>query len=285
MHKLLSKSTNGLYYKAEYSLFTCVDDIVLIGDSRMESNLIPDIIEEKTDLTCWNAGSAGQEYPYFNCIQEALLARYTPKTVFINIESNAIQQSIRYKKVSYLRPYYSRSEAVRFALNKKSPFERFFMISQLYSFNSAFHKLLSPVLFPDVNSSKEFKGWKPRQKPLQLSYEKPIVHADFIDPINEVTKNSYITMIENYLNHGTEVVLIISPEEYNRLISTSLTISFFREYCKKKGIMFLDYSSNPTFVCNIEMFSDMFHLNREGANAFTNTVMADYLDSMISGIE
>ena len=72
------------------------------------------------------------------------------------------------------------------------------------------------------------------------------------------------------------MLLVISPEFIPTDFYSSPSYKKIKELSDKYGLSIMDYSKNPQFLFNKELFSDMLHLNDNGAKLFSN-ILCDSL--------
>lgn len=265
-----NNSSDGRYYKAQYSLERCKADIVIFGASRAEVNIVPSIFEDSMKMICWNTGRGGQSLPFWLCMEKGILIRYTPKIAVIDIEPEflSFDLSYFYEPVGFLRPFYRSHKEIRFILNNISLFEHFFVYSSLYTYNSSYYYLIRPYLFKNLDGKNTDKGWKPLIGQMTLSTPKPISINTF-RKLNNETILLFNEFISNLSTKGCKVFVVISPR-YNENVRNTSTIEYIKNM---KNAFLCDFEDNKLFIENGRFYRDPDHLNVEGAIKFSNLLV------------
>ncbi|MCB0749511.1 MAG: hypothetical protein KDC90_18780 [Ignavibacteriae bacterium] len=263
-------SPDGRYYKANYSLSECDEDIIIFGSSRAETNYAPFVFEDSLKLSTWNTGRGGQSLPFWYAMELGILDDNIPKIAVVNIESDFLSgdMSDSYQRAGFLRPYYFKHDEIHPVIDKISKSEKYLMFSNLYAFNSSFYYLLRPFLLKGLDGEKELKGWKTRNGVIKKSNNDYMVYNPNQTSLNKDAIKLFNKFIYNLTDIGCDVYIVISPN-YKTLIDYSPTIEYVSHM---KGVTFLDYSNNKHFVDNHLYYKDHSHLNIEGAIEFSKHI-------------
>ena len=269
LRKVLESSPDGRYFKADYSLNKCNEDIIILGSSRAETNYAPFVFKESLKMSCWNTGRGGQTLPFWCAMEKGILARYTPKIVVVNVESEFLSENLKegFERAGFLRPFYYENSEIRPIVNRISSFEKFYLFSNIYAYNSSFYYLLRPYVLEDLDGRKEDNGWKAREN--MIHTEK--IELDILNSsrsINQETRELFEEFISDLKKSGSKVFVVISPD-YGKLAVSTSTIEFIT---KMNGITVLNFANNPGFSGNAKYFSDENHLNVEGAVKYSELV-------------
>lgn len=177
----LKNSPDGRFYKIQYTLKECEEDIIIYGSSRAESNYVPRIFEESLGLTCWNSGRGGQSLPFMYAMNEGVTNRHSPKIAIINVEDIFLEYteeeySFFDRAAGILRPFYIKHPAVRSIVDRNSYAEPFLNYSKLYAYNSSYYYLFRPYAIEGLDGKLEDDGWKPKHGKLKdENYEQRVV--------------------------------------------------------------------------------------------------------------
>ena len=261
------KSPDGRYYKVQYSLEKGNEDIVIFGASRAEVDLVPYIFEDSLKLTCWNAGRGNQTLPFWICMQQGILNRYTPKIAIVDIPAEYLSKELVFEPAGLLRPFYSDHKEIRPILNKISFFERYFIYSNLYAYNSSFYYLLRPYLLKGLDGKREDKGWKPLSGQMFNSASDQIT-LNSNNSLNKETLQLFNEFVSNFTKKGCKVFFVISPKFSENIVSTS-TIEYLKTM---RDITLVNYDHNKLFTEDYHYYRDPDHLNTEGAIKFTKII-------------
>jgi pyruvate-formate lyase-activating enzyme len=85
----------------------------------------------------------------------------------------------------------------------------------------------------------------------------------------------YKTLIRKAVSSNVEVILVISPQFYNKDHEQSSLLKDFKDFLKQNSIRVLDYSQRTQFIENRDLFHDIRHLNHAGAKIFTRLLTQD----------
>jgi hypothetical protein len=263
------RSPDGRYYKIQYSLEECKEDIVIFGASRAEVNLVPRVFEDSLVMTCWNTGRGNQTLPFWMCMEEGILNRYTPKMAIIDLEPEYLSTDLNgtFVTAGLLRPFYRKHKEIRPVLNKISALEKYLNISRLYSYNSSYYYLLRPFIFRGLDGKREDKGWKPRSGEMgQVTTN--TVSLNTSKELNIETVKLFNEFVSKLSTRGCKVFIVVSPRFKENIVSTS-TI----EYLKKMGnVTIFSLEDNKIFTEDSIFYRDPDHLNIQGALKFSGLV-------------
>lgn len=269
---LRDHSPDGRYYKTKYSLEACNEEVVVIGSSRGEINYVSQIIEDSLGLPCWNASRGGQGTPYFRAIQEGILARYTPKVVILNIDDNDLETPPNYEHAGVLRPFYQSHPEIRPILDQTSRYECLLLRSRLYAYNSSFYYLIRPYFIQGLDGKTSDKGWKPRLDKMEAEIGGAIEPEPEKMPLDPEAVALFDTLINKFQQRGCKVFMAVSPN-FGRSVGASSSIEYLRKTSRERGIPLFVHSNDTAFITRPEYFVDPEHLNVEGAQLYTRTLI------------
>ena len=261
----------GRQYRSFYTIEETKADILILGPSQAYNNYVPDIFETRLKQTCYNSGTNGQFILYEYAVLKAVLNRYTPKLIFLNIiPGEFFAEKDTYDRLSFLLPLYKRDTAVQSVVDLKGPYEKFKLWSSIYPFNS----LLGLLAASNTDSYKRGyaveKGYQAEtdiwDKPLKTTSPVPY-------PLDTIKINIFKSFIDDCQHAGTKLVVICSPSFIN-FKSRDLTILTAEKIAKEKDVLFLDFTNDTFFLNRPYLFNDPYHLNRKGSQEFTN-LLAD----------
>lgn len=269
--KITDKVQDGRYYKAKYALEKTSEEILIFGSSLGETNYISKIFEDSLGMTCYNVSRGNQLLPFFNCIKEATLRRYTPRYVILDIHPSLVAAEPDYAIAGeILKPFYRSHQEIQPILNKQSKTAFIVNLSNLYCYNSSYFYLLRPLLKKGLDGKEEDKGWKPRYGITDKTSD--ILMQSQVE-INMNAIKAFFSFTDSLMKAGTQLIFCASPF-YNRMGETPSTL-IIKEYAKQHNIPYFDYSNTIELVTNHAYFRDPNHLNDKGAMAFTNLIVKD----------
>lgn len=260
-------SPDGRYFKAGYSLNNCNADIVIFGASGAENDYVPFIIEDSLKMTCWNTGRGGQGFPFMICMEQGILKRYVPRIAILDMDAEYLSRTSpdSYDRVGFLRPFYHDHTEIQPVLNRISPFEKYYINSSLYAYNSSYYYLLRPYFFKGIDGKNGDKGWKPRYgKMLKPSTEPVTINTN--KKLNTETVALFNEFVSDLADKGCKVFVVMSPL-YNQNVKNTSTIEYIRGM-KKASLIRIE--NTECITENSDFFRDEGHLNVEGATLFTS---------------
>lgn len=279
LNEVIKQSPDGRYYKANYSLKTSNEDAIIFGSSRAETNYTPSVFEDSLNLSCWNTGRGGQGLPFWYAMQKGILSRYTPKIVVVNIERDFLSVDLEkssYERAGFLRPFYYSHPEIRTLVNNISPYERFFLTSKIYAFNSSFYYLFRPYMVKGIDGNKDDKGWKTSNE-VMVKSNNGIQKIKTNFKINENTLKLFKNFTDDLLSKNCKVFLVISPN-YGFSVESTSTIHYIKTM---KNITVLDHSNDYMFVNNNSYYKDFEHLNTDGAIKYSKIISSEILNIII----
>lgn len=268
---------SGRQYRAHYTIEKTNADVLIFGSSRAYNHYRPDILEKKLDESCYNTGSPGQFILYHYATLKAVLKRYTPKLIILDLMPMDLATETgaenSYERLSFLHPYYMEHKEMRSVIDLKSKYEKFKLFSSIYPYNSTMvytvAGYLNPPKFQALNKTDKgyqasFEIWKQPSKQVPPNPNPP--------PIDTVKANAFKFFIEECKKAGSELVVVCSPRLDSYMEEFSLTLA--KNIAREKGIKFIDFTNDSFFVKHPEYFAyDPTHLNHDGAGIFTERLV------------
>ena len=248
------------------------EDILIMGSSRASHHYVPDIITERTGMSCFNAGQDGNgivlQYGRWKMISE----RYTPKMIIYDISNGfdlLINDNMAY--IDGLKPF-SDDKAVWKYVSSLFPLESIKLLSKMYRYNYKFLELIFDCI--KKKNFKETAGYIPldgriredvAEKKLKLPKKQSMDY-------DNIKYNLLELFLVEAKERGTQVVFVISPSwasgEYQLVAYSKIC-----DLAERHGIPF--YSFVDSDICfNPTYFKDSSHLNDEGARAFTEELIS-----------
>ncbi len=272
---------SGKYSRITYSLEKTQDSILIFGSSHALNHYIPAIIEDSLKISCYNAGIQGQGILMFSTIQKIILQRHTPKVTILNIDPEFLQEyKQRYDLLSDIEPYYFlHNKTIGNVLKYKSNFEKNKLLSKLYQYNSTIVHIIKYWLYPQSS----YKGFHP------LTGIVPISRIEMHNKTNEKElkiDTVFVNKFKNFINTSiaakTKLVFIVSPVIYKSNLMENNSFSLIKRITDSYNIPMLNYHNDSLFIGKTELFKDLSHLNKKGAELFTRHLSHD-LKSLLNG--
>jgi len=267
----------GRQYRAYYTIEKTNADILIFGSSRAFNHYRPDVFEARLKQTCYNSGSPGQFLLYDYATLKAILKRYTPKLIILDLmpESLAVENhnSNTYDRLSFLLPYYKQHEEMRPVLDLKGQNEKLKLLSSTYPFNSS-------VIYTTAGFLKleKFKQLNATDRGYQASYavwDKPgrVIPPGQPVSLDSVKINVYTRFIDECRDAGAKLIIVCSPR-LNIYEEESLSFREEKNIAREKNVKFIDFTNDSFFVKHPQVFAyDPTHLNHDGAGIFCNRLV------------
>jgi hypothetical protein len=265
------KQESGLQYRTTYSMEHTNEDVLIFGASRANHHYHPDVFEKRLNMSYYNVGRDGNPVFYHYAVLKCILKRYTPKIIvmdFTGEEFRKDQQS--YDRMASLLPYYKKHPEIRSIIELRSPYEKIKLLSSIYPYNSA----MFTIAVGNAEFNKKRRGDIKGYVPLTGVWNEPII-TDNTQSHYEVDSNkvnAYTSFIKDCINAGTRLYIVCSPY-YFKTTQTDISFALARDIAEKNKIPFFNFFKDSAFTSNHTLFSDMVHLNDDGARVFSNKVI------------
>ena len=279
----------GQFSQTTYAIDSSRQDIMIFGSSRAVRDYSSPMIAKGSGLSCYNSGRDGMMIPYSSAVEQVTLERHKPKLIILDIAPRELSKdNSKYEKLSILLPYCSEHREFLSYVDKISPFEPLKLFSKTYPYNSSLFILGMNALFPK-SVKKDSSGYLPLDDSMTKAemndYQSAMqARAAKTRLKKEVAEEKAITYYRQFLdrakNDNVKTLVIIAPTILkdpfyldNQSVEKRLIVDMAREY---PNVIFLDFSSDPRFNYHPEKFADMFHLNKQGSEEYSN-ILAQYI--------
>lgn len=242
-------------------------DVLIFGSSKAQNQYDPEILEDTLGMSVFNCGSHGMGMIYHYGRWKIISQRYIPKVVvfemlpivdFMIRDDNSIF-------INPLRPYYGKVEGVDSIFWKVDPTEKYKMLSKTYQY----HTIL------DYLSCYRTEGW------LKNGYGRPdnsklnpntVKYSDFTYELDSV-KWYFAEKFVREVSAKTQLVMVSSPMYSFHDDHGGLTK--IKDLCQRYGIRVIDHFCDTAFVDNPDLYIDMAHLNRDGAEKWSKLIASE----------
>jgi hypothetical protein len=251
-------------------------DVIILGSGRAHAHYVPDIMEKKLGLTCFNTGMDGNYLPNNYAVYRSIINRYTPKIILLDIRNlnELFVGSGGYEQISTLLPYYKDNEEIRSIIALKSKHERIKLISKIYPFNSSLLIIIKGLLGEEDIS--ELKGYRPFHGNLTGV---TIPHKEEVNKEKDFEKIEILEAIASECK-ALNVRLVFIQSPLYTLVEQGEGVTLINEIAGKYDTEFWDYINDTTFL-KPEYFRDIEHMNDLGAREFTKEIAARISDLLI----
>lgn len=282
------------YAWGEYSIWNDIYDgninseIVVYGGSNAWRHIDPQLLEKSFGLSAYNLGIDGHAF-WLQYLRHKAFLKFNqkPKHIILTINSRCLQKSEELYNAEQFLPYMLVNKDI---INYTSSYRGFTefdyylpLVRYVGNKNSVLQSIENSILFPktipkrkngyqglEQNWNNDFKSAKKKISSFKAEVD-PEVFTLFNDFLIECKEKNI------------KVILVHTPEHIegqNFVQNRKEVITLFKNLSDKHEIPFLDYSNN--IICTKkEYFYNASHLNKRGAELFTNMLIKDLKESRI----
>ena len=263
-------------------------EIVIYGSSRAWRHIDPELLENKFNLSAYNLGIDGHNFWLQHLRHKTLLKHNKkPKYIIMAIDIWSFQKSTELYNAEQFLPYmflnkdiidYTKSYKGFTILDYYLP-----LIRYVGNKKAVLQSIENSIFFPRTKSKRKkgYQGWggvwnndlnnaKQTMKQYEAKLDPKLV--DLFDTFLVECKEKEI-----------EVILVYTPEylEGQSFVKNRTEIiTLFENFSEIHKVPFLDYSGNE--ICTKkEYFYNASHLNKTGAELFTNILINDLSEKRI----
>ena len=249
-------------YKISYSNETVQDPLLFFGSSRCMHHYVPAIFEKELGIKCFNTADWGIKNIYYHYgLLGNILSRYTPKTIVFEIHPCdwLATPFSGVERASSLAPYCGMSDVCDEMLKLSGKYWPC-QLSWVYRYTGSLPNLLTGKL---GSMDRSLKGWKPMDGIMDTT---GVVAEEYPFPVD----TARVTLLERFINdckkNNIQLIITFSPMY---VCSKEDVLKFPRELAQKHQLTFIDHYRDSDFVGHPELFYDFGHLNRKGAELFS----------------
>ena len=263
------RQKRGPLYRTTYAIDSTRADMLIYGSSRAIHHFVPEVFEEKLHTTFNNCGRDGCNLIYSIAIMSALLNRFTPKHIVIELNPNEFAVSEE-GKLSPLLPYHNDPTIYSF-LKYNSKLERVKLLSKMYPYNS----MLFHIIAGDLSlAPPDDKGYIALSGNMDY-YPMPVYKQTAID-YNRI--KLFDQLLSKLKLKRIQTTIVISPI-YSSFAEPDIEVLEIKKLVSKyDNVRFFNYENDPDFA-HYNLFKDGSHLNEIGANKFSE----DLANKLIAG--
>lgn len=278
-NQLFKSQETGKYARSTYVIDKSNDDVLIFGSSHAIRHYVPSVIEDKTGLSCYNAGAEGQQLLYQTALLQMVLKRTTPKFVVLNIDEHWLYESdVAYSRLNDLNPYYgNNSEILRPKFEQKSLFVPIKMVFNAFQENSTLVHIVRYFFAPQYDQN----GYKPLYGKMKGASDKKPNNETLSESIDPFLVENLKLFIATAKEKNVKLLFITSPYPEKNDYSNNKSFQLIKQIGRENQVPFYDYLNDERFVGNYEMFNDPTHINHDAAVFFTGLV-ADHISEELS---
>ena len=263
---------SGVIYESNQSFTKTKSDILIFGSSRANHHYNPKIIEDETNMTCYNTGRDGYFLPFYQtALLHSVLNRYIPEKIILDFSGSLSYSQKDLDRLSVLMPYYENNKEIGYIIKLKSRFEALKIYSKTYRFNSMLASIIKGSFYQ--KNTNKYNGFKP----LLGQIDPEIIYSDNVKQSSLYVNKDKILILEEFFRlckkNNIELHVVYSPV-FEKLSSThDESLELIKSLSDKYSFEFIDFSADNEFLGKNHLFKHRDHLNNIGANMFTKKLM------------
>lgn len=262
-------------------------ELLVIGSSRARHHVDPDVLGARLHLHGYNAGANGQDFLYSLMFLDLWRPRHpAPKLIVMTLDPTTLLHREDEVQGTNVASYYrDQSQIVREFQDLRGPLERWKQLSALYRLNGKILPVLKNALLEDQPIGNGFVGLPGQLQsapvtPTDLQKER----AEAVEPPWDLKMRYLNQLILHCRAEGTRLVLVHPPRLQPDLSSAELWHAHIQKLLSPwPEVRFLDYTTPPlqrSLVSDPALFADPAHLNRAGAQIFSQLLADDLTRTM-----
>ena len=263
-------------------------EIVIYGSSRAWRHIDPEFLENKFSLPTYNLGIDGHNFWLQHLRHKTLLKNNKkPRYIIMSIDIWSFQKSTELYNAEQFLPYMLLNKDI---INYTNSYKGFTsldyhlpLVRYVANKKAVVQSIENSIFFPKTKSKRKkgYQGWggvwnndfnnaKQKMKHYEAKLDSKLL--DLFDAFLVECKEKEV-----------EIILVYTPEYIEGQSfakNRKEIINIFENFSEKHKIPFLDYSSNE--ICTKkEYFYNASHLNKTGAELFTNILNNDLSERKI----
>lgn len=267
------KQNSGWLYRTTYAIDSTQADLLIFGSSRANHHYYTRVFEQRLNLSGYNTGRDGNAIFYHYAILQAVLKRYTPRVAILDISHGEFMKTQdSYDRISSLLPYYEKHPEIRPIIQLKSPFEKYKLASSIYPYNSLLFQITAGN--SGYNKTRKNRYDDYGYVPLYKKWHGPLTFDSTFEKyeIDTLKVKYFRAFVKACVNADIKLYIILSPC-YVRFRNDDISVSITRQTALAYRIPFYDFSDEPVFLNNPEIYADESHLNDFGAKIYSEMVV------------
>lgn len=271
-------------YKKLNTLFIEKNDFenIILGSSRAESHIVPEVLKQHTGLSFYNMGMEGEYMPIILGVLKAYLENNkAPKRLILNIDIHPYTGELIVFRFPRFFSYYGNTSLYDALVlsDKRSPYFKWIPYYSMPYFN---YKYLVSSMRGYLNKPSAFDlTYTSGFVPIPEENYKRVNREDFT-PYRSEPEERIFTSLDSIIaickSNETELSFVFTPMYhigYNAIQNGKELREEFITIAEDNEIPYLDYTVS-NFSSDSSLFADQFHLKAEGAVKFSHTFARDY---------
>lgn len=264
----LPNANNELAHTKQ-SFFNQQADLLILGSSKAIHHYDPEILEDSLGMSAYNAGMDGKGVMYAYSVLGATLERHCPKIVILDILGAALDGSWTYKEIGH-KAYYRLNPYTKEVIDETTDFpDNLLLYSNLYRGNDLPLKLIKSYMLGD----SDIKGFYARTNTREGMVAKYNNDAQEFE-IDSLSRKYLLKIVDLCKKNNIRFVLSYSPSLY---VDNGSMMRQIGEIAYAEKLEVINVERDTSFLNHPELFSDMSHLNIDGAVKFSKFVASELL--------
>lgn len=253
--------------------------MVFLGSSRAEAHFDPNIIEQKTGISCYNLGVSGASFVFQQMRWKSYLANnIAPKIVIQSIDLYAMTERKTLPGKHQYLPYYD--EPAIFdgleKIDKSILIEKWVPMSKYRGYEPQIIKGLK-AYFGKKYTNQKIKGYRRHTESWNKDFDlyKKTLKGNKIDFKNINFFRNFTALydlIKDCEKTNTKLILVWTPSyfELNHLqepMLTNMKKAIIKIAAQKRNITFMDFT-NDYLNRDTKYFYNSYHMNQKGVAIF-----------------
>lgn len=277
INKGLKRSSIDFYGKINYVLNDKTNiDILLVGSSRILTNIDPRIIDSITQLKSYNSGlNAATIKTCYNIITAGIKTQSHLKYIILNIDYNMFKPGIDPYKDAYYYPYTADDNTFVYSNTTANTIHKIKFLDVATYDDYAKYAAIRGIVSPAQNTGN---GFSPHGEQGFAIPDNKLLQAD-TEKYNEEGHQLLKKIINMCKEKNVELMLVVAP--YQKNYAPGLFIKNYDEILEwvkisatKSGAYYFDYTQLP-LAADTSYFYNSWHLNIKGATEYSKQVGDD----------
>lgn len=249
-------------------------EILILGSSRAKHHFDPEILSKALSMSAYNAGINGQDFLYASMLLDVRRqVGSNPKVILFHIDPNSLGENADEITKAKVFSYYLERSAVVRAILFRTVADRLKYLSLSYRANG---KVL-PILSNLKSSAESTNGFVALNGAMNV----PVAYDRRTPPPWPLKLKFLDEIVKNCQANGSKLFFVSSPrflvdevERKENQVWRAQMAEILKPYPQVEFIE-LNSFSQPEIFQRPELYRDSSHLNRAGAETFSNLLASD----------
>lgn len=254
----------GDYRASDHLIKDSVEELIVLGSSVGLNDIDTRMLADSLNISAYNGGSNGQEFPYYLTLMEIIADKPGLKTVILGLKEVSLTNTGSGKRYNFLMPYYKNGhDGIDRRIEGDSKLDKILLKSSLYRYNTIwFRILLYSVYEPGVLGDC---GFIAKDIPAFFPSKIPDEEDDAVTEERDLEFRQFVKLCQE---RGIRLIVCVPPR-YVARTSVSKAEKYLREH-QSRGEYELWFDPYDTPLSqDSTLFYDNEHLNYDGAKEYT----------------